>query len=120
MSESALGGMDYGGLITIGAGLVGGATAPDRPNIAPYEPELLDKRNIEDYAPELKSLVSAQADIAGDLLRGELPKGVVDQIKMFAGEAAQRGGFASSPMFSVSTLMGVVGSDRSKATRSPE
>ena len=88
--------IDYGGLITLGAGLIGGATAPKRPDIAPYNPELLEDRSIDDYAPELKSLVDSQSDIASSLLKGELPQGVVDQIKMFAGEAAQRGGFGAS------------------------
>jgi hypothetical protein len=87
---------DYGGLISGLVGIVGAQTAPKTPKIDPYEPQLLENRSIDDYAPELKSLVDSQSDIASSLLRGELPKGVVDQIKMFAGEAAQRGGFGSS------------------------
>ena len=88
--------MDYGGLISIGAGILGGLTKPKRPNVPEYKPELLEKRNIEDYEPQLKSLVDSQADIASSLLNGDLPKGVVDQIKTFAGEAAQRGGFGET------------------------
>ena len=37
--------MDYGGLVTLGAGLIGGATAPKRPKIDPYEPQLLEERS---------------------------------------------------------------------------
>lgn len=87
---------DYSGLLTIGASLVGGLSAPKAPKIDSYNPTPIEKKSLNEYLPEIDKLMSSQADVALSMLNGEIPQSVQDQVKMFAGESAMRGGFSDS------------------------
>lgn len=88
--------MDYAGLLTIGGALFDHLGAPDAPNVKPFSPDPIESKDLSEYLPEIDKLMSQQADIAISMMKGELPSSVVDQVKMFAGEAAQRGGYGST------------------------
>lgn len=88
--------MDWTGLITLGTTLLSSQTAKSAPNIPAQEREPMTTKSLSEYLPEIDEIMATQGESALSMLKGELPQGVVDQIKMFAGESAMRGGYGSS------------------------
>lgn len=91
--------MDASGYAAIGQIILGFAqagTAPDRPDIEPYNPTPIKDRNLKDYLPEADTLMGMQAEMAMSFMKGELPDSVKEQIEAFAGERANRFGYGKS------------------------
>jgi hypothetical protein len=88
--------MDYSGLITIGAALLGGKKSPSIPSAAPLQSTPMTTKSLSEYLPQIDAMMGLESQNALSMMRGELPQSVIDQVKMFAGENAMRGGYGAS------------------------
>ena len=88
--------IDYQALLQLGGAMIKEKNMPDMPNIDPYTPIPLKRRNLEDMAPYTKFMDQKQANIALRMMSGEIPKDVQDQIRMETGERAIQFGYGDS------------------------
>lgn len=88
--------MDFTGLITLGTALLNKQNAPAAPTITPFEAAPMTNKSLSEYIPEIDAMMALESKNALSMMRGELPQSVIDQVKMFAGESAMRGGYGAS------------------------
>jgi hypothetical protein len=87
-----VGGMGAGA----GIGLARNLFKPKDGNLPVYEPKPIADR-LADLDPEAKNDILARRRMATELMTGEIPDSVRDQVEMLAAEKSWRGGFGTSP-----------------------